>query len=157
MDVDLDLGAGRLDALEAAAVDAAKDLAGHDLVGLGDLVEDLCTEPVEGGAEAIELLAHTLGTGTDPGWAAVVDDVGVQQLGEGSLVGTGLVFVDEATHDGLGIHAWTIARPPVCGASVDLPILGQQVVFERVKRRGGAAGDPDPRVDVLNVAFGRAS
>src|SRR5262249_54821589 len=76
-----------------------------DLVALGDLVEDLGAEAVERGAQAVELLADAGRAGRDPRRAAVVEDVGVDDLLERGLVGRGLVLVDEAPDDVSGLHA----------------------------------------------------
>jgi hypothetical protein len=107
--VDLDLAPRRLQAIERPLVRAGEHLAGDDLVALGHLVEDRRAEVGEGGAEALELLAHARRARRDPRRPAVVDDLGVQELLEGALVGAGLVLVDEATDDVLGLHAPRIA------------------------------------------------
>jgi hypothetical protein len=66
-DVDLDLGAGRLEALERSGVRAGEDLAGDDLVAVRELVEYRRPEAGERGAEGVELLADACGAGLDPG------------------------------------------------------------------------------------------
>src|SRR5688500_4196828 len=75
---------------------AVEDLARGDLVAVGELVEDRRAEAGKRGAEALELLPHARGARRDPQRAAVVDDVRVHELGEGVVVGLGLVLVDEA-------------------------------------------------------------
>src|SRR5215211_5838175 len=90
---DLHVASGRRDAGKRAAVHAVEDLARHDAVALGDLVEDLGAKALERGAEAVELLAHALGTLGDPRRAAVVDQVGADERVERPLVAGGLVLL----------------------------------------------------------------
>jgi hypothetical protein len=91
-------------------VRAGEDLAGDDLVAVRELVEDRRPEAGERGAEGVELLADACGARLDPGRAAVVEDIGVDELGERPLVGPGLVLVDEAADDVLRLHGGSPRR-----------------------------------------------
>jgi hypothetical protein len=97
---------------KGAPVGAREDLARHDLVALGDLVEDRRAEVGKGGAEPVELLADAARAGRDDGRAGVVEHVRVQQLAACALVGSGLVLVDEPANDVLRLHerspSWSV-------------------------------------------------
>jgi hypothetical protein len=89
---------------------AVEDLARDDSVALGDLVQDRGAEVWERGAETVELSTDALSTRRNPGRPAVVYDVGVHQLVQGSLVGCALVFLDEAADYISGLHVWILLR-----------------------------------------------
>src|SRR5207237_2085088 len=94
--VDLHRAAGGRDAHELAAVRPPEYLPRDHQIALGDLLEDGGGEVGEGLAETVELLPDALGARGDAGRAAVVDDVGGEDLGEDALVGAGLIAVHEA-------------------------------------------------------------
>ena len=127
-----------------------EDLARDDLVALGDLVEDRRPEAGERGAEAVELLADALGARGDPGRAAVVDARrGAMSSSNARSSAAGLVLVDEAADDVLGLHGGSsVGRWATPGgsarrrrrASVDLPVLRREQVVLHREQRGGRRG-----------------
>src|SRR5207237_10150221 len=115
-----------------------EDLARDDLVAFRDLVEDRRAEAGEGGAEGVELLADAFDAGRDPRRAAVIDNVGVDELEQRVLVPARLVALDEAPNDVVGFHpdrSFLVGCRPAddgawnpAAAWADLPILPQVVL-----------------------------